>query len=264
MNLNHQNSDFITLTKDNLDEEHICCAISSKECKEGYNLKKEWLRAELEAGYVFRKLNARAKVFIEYGPAEKAWAPIDAPDFLMINCFWVSGQYKGKGYGKALLASALSDAKAQHKSGLVTVTGTKKLPFMSDPKWLLSQGFQVVQTLPNGFKLLAKLIQPETQLPQFKSSVLSGESPNKSGLVAYYSNRCPFAPFYVEKELPQIAVQRSIPLQLIKLESFVEAQQAPTPATVFSLFYNGKFITTDISICLPKRFDKLIPSLAID
>ena len=72
MNLNHQNSDFITLTKDNLDKEHICCAISSKECKEGYNLKKEWLRAELEAGYVFRKLNARAKVFIEYGPAEKA------------------------------------------------------------------------------------------------------------------------------------------------------------------------------------------------
>lgn len=36
-----------------------------------------------------------------------------------------------------------------------------------------------------------------------------------------------------------------------------EAQSAPTPATIFSLFYNGKFITTDISVCLEKRFNKL-------
>jgi len=42
----------------------------------------------------------------------------------MINYFWVSGQYKGKGYGKALLQIAINDAKAQKKSGLLTVAGT--------------------------------------------------------------------------------------------------------------------------------------------
>ena len=71
-----------------------CCAFSDKKCKESYELKKEWLKKEFDNGYVFRRIDARAKVFMEYGPAEKAWIPVDAPGFLMINCFWVSGQYK--------------------------------------------------------------------------------------------------------------------------------------------------------------------------
>lgn len=61
----------ITLDKANLDQEHICCAISDKKCKDSYELKKDWLRQELDNGYVFRRIDARAKVFMEYGPAEK-------------------------------------------------------------------------------------------------------------------------------------------------------------------------------------------------
>ena len=37
-----------------------------------------------------------------------------------------------------------------------------------------------------------------------------------------------------------------------------QAQSAPSPATIFSLFYNGKFMTTDLGVCLDKRFDKII------
>ena len=128
---------FITLTKENIENEHICCAISDKKCIESYEAKKQWLKKEFDNGYVFRRLNERAKVFIEYGPAEKAWIPVTAQNFLMVNCFWVSGQYKGKGYAKALLQTALEEAKTQKKDGLVTVVGTKKFHFMSDTKWLL-------------------------------------------------------------------------------------------------------------------------------
>lgn len=39
-----------------------------------------------------------------------------------------------------------------------------------------------------------------------------------------------------------------------------QAQASPTPATIFSLFYNGEFITTDVSVCIDKRFDKVIIS----
>ncbi len=91
---------FIELDKSNIEKEHICCAISDKKCKESYELKKEWLKREFENGYVFRRIDARAKVFIEYGPAEKGWAPISATNYFLINCFWVSGQYKGQGYAK--------------------------------------------------------------------------------------------------------------------------------------------------------------------
>ena len=135
---------FITLTKENIKTEHICCAISDKKCKESYELKKEWLKKEFDNGYVFRRLNERAKVFIEYVPAENAWVPVHASNYLMINCFWVSGQYKGKGYGKALLQSAIDDARQQGRDGLVAVVGIRKFHFMSDGKWFQRQGFEVI------------------------------------------------------------------------------------------------------------------------
>nr|MBP8644106.1 GNAT family N-acetyltransferase [Bacteroidales bacterium] len=63
----------ITLTPENVEKEHICCAISDKKCTDGYQQKKQWLKQEFANGYVFRRIDARAKVFIEYGPAESAW-----------------------------------------------------------------------------------------------------------------------------------------------------------------------------------------------
>lgn len=251
-------AEYITLTKDNIDTEHICCAFSDKACKEGYAMKKELLKSEFENGYVFRRLNERAKVFIEYVSAEKAWVPVEAPNYLMINCFWVSGKYKSCGHGKALLQSVVDDAKFQGKSGLVTVVGTSKFHFMSDTKWLLKQGFKTVAELPNGFSLLALKMNNNASDPSFKECVLSGECSEKVGLVAYYTNRCPFTEYHVANSLVNIAKDKNIPLKIIKLETLDQAQNAPTPATIFTLFYNGKFITTDLSVCVDKRFDKIM------
>ena len=254
--------EFITLTKDNIDKEHICCAFSDKKCIESYNLKKEWLKKEFENGYTFRRLNERAKVFIEYGPAENAWAPVTAPNYLLINCLWVSGQYAGHGYAKVLLQSAIDDAVAQGKDGLVTIVGTKKFHFMGDTKWFLRQGFETVEKLPYGFSLLVKKLNREADSPSFNPTVLEGECPEKDGIVAYYTNRCPFSEYHVRHSLAENAKNRNLPLKIIKLETMEQAQSAPTPATIFSLFYNGKFITTDLSTCIDKRFDKLMNELA--
>ena len=38
---------YITLNKENIDKEHICCAFSDKICSEGYELKKQWLNKEI-------------------------------------------------------------------------------------------------------------------------------------------------------------------------------------------------------------------------
>jgi GNAT superfamily N-acetyltransferase len=249
---------FITLNKSNIDNEHICCAFSDKKCKESYELKKAWLKKEFDNEYVFRRLDARAKVFIEYGPAEKGWVPISAPNYLLINCFWVSGQYKGQGYGKALLQSALDDAAMQGKSGLVTVAGAGKFNFMSDTKWLVKQGFVVCEKTTHGFLLLVKKIDEKASDPTFCSSAKSGECPDKNGLVAYYSNRCPFTEYHVKESLTSAAQKRGLPLTILKLETMEQAQLAPTPATIFSLFYNGKFVTTDLSACLDSKLDKFI------
>ncbi len=248
----------IELNVDNISNEHICCAISDKKCRESYELKKEWLKKEFEKGYVFKRIDARAKVFIEYGPAENGWVPVDSPCYLLINCFWVSGKYKGNGNGKALLQKAMDDAKAQGKKGLVTVVGTKKFHFMSDTKWLLRQGFEICESLPSGFSLLVKKIKQEAQNPTFRESVQSGECPEKDGIVVYFSNRCPFSEYHVKTSLVETAKKRNLPLTIIKLDSMEKAQSAPTPATIFSLFFNGIFVTTDISICMDSRFDKIM------
>ncbi len=248
----------IVLNKSNIDKEHICCAISDKKCKDSYELKKDWLKKEFDNGYIFRRIDARAKVFIEYGPAEKGWIPIYAPNYLLINCFWVSGQYKGQGYGKELLRLAYEDAKSQGKDGLVTVVGTTKFHFMSDTKWLLRQGFEICEKLSSGFSLLLKKINTNADNPKFEDTVKSGECEDKNGLVVYYSNRCPFSEYHVTTSLIETAKKREMPLKVIKLDTMEKAQAAPTPATIFSLFYNGKFITTDLSVCMDNRFDKVI------
>ena len=250
--------DFIHLSKENISQEHICCAFSDKKCTESYELKKDWLKKEFDNGYVFRRLNARAKVFIEYGPAESAWAPVTATNYLLVNCFWVSGQYKKKGYGKALLQSAMEDAKSQGKDGLVTIVGTKKFHFMSDTKWLLKQGFIECEKLPYGFSLLVKKINEEATNPQFNDVVKSGECEDKEGIVVYVSNRCPYSEFHVIQSLKETAEKRNIPHKFYKLDTLEKAQNAPTPATIFSLFYNGEFVTTDISVCMDSRFDKIM------
>ncbi len=248
----------IELNTENISEEHICCAISDKKCTESYQAKKNWLTKEFNNGYVFRRIDKRAKVFIEYGPAENAWLPITATNYLNINCFWVSGKYKKNGYGKELLKTALEDAEKQGKNGLVTVVGTKKFHFMSDTKWLLKQGFIEVDKISSGFSLLVKKINQKAINPLFNKSVRSGECIEKEGIVVYYSNRCPFSEFHAKNSLLETAENRKIPLKIIKLKTKEEAQSAPTPATIFSLFYKGKFITTDISVCMNSRYDKVM------
>jgi len=249
---------YITLSKENIGSEHICCAFSDKKCSESYALKKQWLTREFDNGYVFRRLDERAKVFIEYGPAEKAWLPVTAPNYMMIGCFWVSGKHKSNGHGKALLKEVVEAARSQGKDGVVTVVGTNKFHFISDTKWLLGQGFDVIESISSGFSLISIDFTKTANRPSFRNSVRSGECPEKNGLVAYFSNRCPYSEYHVKESLVETADKRNLPLKVIKLETMEKAQSAPTPATIFSLFMDGKFVTTNISVCMDSRFDKII------
>ena len=56
---------FLNLTPENLDREHLCCIIRSKKPHPGVEAKRQWLADRLKEGHVFRKLDAKATVFIE-------------------------------------------------------------------------------------------------------------------------------------------------------------------------------------------------------
>ena len=109
--------DYIRVTRENIDKEHICCAMSGKQSL----AKKEWLKQRFEEGLVFYRSAERGKCFIEYIPAENAWVPIDAAGWLYINCLWVSGSMKGHGYSSELLEECLRDAKALKKQITINI-----------------------------------------------------------------------------------------------------------------------------------------------
>lgn len=250
--------EIIEVNRDNIDTEHICCAISETKGERSASLKKEWLRMRFDDGLIFQKLNARGKVFVEYIPAENAWCPIDAEGYIYINCFWVSGQFKGQGWADKLLECCLKDAAKMGARGVAILSSDKKRPFLSDPKYLNYKGFQVADRSEPYFELLYKnLDENDDSRPRFRQCVKK-VNVNSSGLVLYFTNQCPHAEKYALL-IKKCAEERGWNLDLMKIESAKEAQSAPTPFTTYSLFYNGSFITNEI--LSEKKFHLLLDEL---
>lgn len=57
-------SEYINLTLENIDEEHICCAIGDPKHQKGVDSKKEWIKGKLKDGHVFRKLKLEVKYLL--------------------------------------------------------------------------------------------------------------------------------------------------------------------------------------------------------
>lgn len=244
----------ICVDKSNIDCEHICCAISDKKGETCVSSKKAWLKERFDDGLVFLKLNARGKVFIEYIPSEKAWTPIVANDFMQINCFWVSGQFQGKGFANKLLGSCIADSKAKGKVGLTVVSSDKKRSFLSDPDHLKHMGFDVADTAPPYFVLYYLPFKGEVPVPKFKECVKL-EKIDEQGMVLYYSNQCPHTDKYVPM-ICELAKSHGTNISVHKIETIAQAQNAPTPFTTYGFFFNGEFVTNEIFS--PTKFEKFL------
>ena len=243
----------ITVAKENLEQEHICCAISSnKDCQVAS--KKSWLTERFIDGLVFKKCDVRGKCFIEYIPAEKAWCPIDAEGYMHINCFWISGRFKGQGYSNLLLEECINDSKGKGKKGLCVLSSKKKMPFLSDPKYTKYKGFTVADTAEPFYELLYLPFGTDSQKPCFKQSAKTPKI-NEQGFVLYYSYQCPYTAKYVPV-IEDVAKAKSVKFKTIRFETTEEAQNAPAPSTSYCLFFNGEFLTNEI--LSDKKFEKLL------
>lgn len=54
-------SEFIKITEDNIEKEHLCCIIREKKPHPGVEKKRAWLLNRLKDGHVFLKLNEKAR-----------------------------------------------------------------------------------------------------------------------------------------------------------------------------------------------------------
>lgn len=232
--------EYINITPQNIDREHICCAISGGEAQ----TKKDWMKGCYPDGLTFYRAKERGKVFVEYLPAEKGWRPIIAPNHLLIHCFWVSGKFQGQGRGKQLLTHCVKDAKEQGKDGVVVITGDKNRAFLPDPKFFARQGFELADKAPPFFWLMHLPLGQGAAAPKFTQATQSGRI-DRQGFVLYYTHQCPFAEKY-GKQLAAIAKERGKEFAMVRLESYRQAQAAPTPFPSYTLYYNGAFVTNEI------------------
>lgn len=234
--------EYIRVTKENIDKEHICCAISSNKDVQVIS-KKDWLRDSFDDGLVFLKSVERGKCFIEYIPAENAWNPIDAKDYMYIDCLWVAGSFKGHGYSSELLEQCINDSKEKGKKGLCILCASKKKPFLSDPKFLKHKGFMPCDEADNGVELWYLPFDDINEKPRFKECA-KHVSINEKGYVLYYTSQCPFNAKYVPM-LEDIAKEHNIPFKAIHITDKQEAQSVHTPITTYALFYDGEYLTNE-------------------
>ena len=219
--------EYIRVTKENLEKEHICCAISNNKDVQ-VSSKKAWLADRFEDGLVFLKSVERGKCFVEYIPAENAWVPIEADGYMYIDCLWVSGSLKGHGYSTDLLTACIEDSKGKGKKGLCILCAAKKKPFLADPKFLKYKGFTVCDEADNGIQLWYLPFEEAAEVPRFM----------------YYTSQCPFNAKYVPI-VEQTAKDNGIPFKAIHIESREEAQNTPTPITNYALFHDGVYVTNE-------------------
>ncbi len=245
----------IKLTQENIENEHICCAISNNKDVQVQS-KKSWLKERFQEGLVFLKGDVRGKCFIEYLPAEYAWAPIEAQGYMYIDCLWVSGQLKGHGYSNLLLNQCIKDSREKGKKGLVILSSKKKMGFLSDPGYMRYKGFETADTADPSFELMYLPFDGHAEKPCFRDTVKSRQD-MPEGFVLYYTNQCPFTAKYVPL-LETAARTRGADLHVVHMQSREEAQNAPSPFTTFSLFYQRELVTHEI--LSEKKFEKILES----
>jgi len=232
---------FVTLDADSLDQHHICCALGDPKHATGVAQKKEWLRERFAEGLVFRMLDVRGKVFIEYAPAETAWRPVVAPGWLVVHCLWVSGRFAGHGYGRQLVEYALDDARNRGKYGLVVAAARRKRPFLSDPRFLARLGFEACDRRGE-FVLFANRVADGGAAPQFAPSVQIADAPPRGPFVARHTAQCPFNAHWAE-DMAAAVRDQGYDCRVEALTRRRDAQAVASPLGAFGLEQQGRLVT---------------------
>ena len=140
--------------------------------------------------------------------------------------------------------------------GVVAISSDKKRPFMSDPKFLESQGFEIVDEALPFFKLWGLKTNSKAKFPKIKASAKLGVCSNKVGINAYYSNCCPFTEYYTNNLLREYAVKNNTPITIKHIKNKREGRQMPIPWILNSVFYKGKLVTLEMKA--EKYLDKVL------
>jgi GNAT superfamily N-acetyltransferase len=173
-----------------------CLEDWSAQMKEAEDHKERWHRIAREQGLrvkLARDEQGTIGGMIQYLPVEHG--SVEGRDLNLVLCIWVHGHAQGrgnfqkKGMGKALLAAAEEDTRAQGKKGLV-VWGLS-LPVFMKASWFKRRGYRPVDRI--GIQvLLWKPFSPEAEPPRWvRQKKKPPLTPGKVTVSAFLNGWCP-------------------------------------------------------------------------
>jgi len=217
-----------------------CCGIKNPG-HPGRRQKKCWLEENAKFGVRAKALLAadgKPAGYLEYIPGEFAWRGVDASGYMLIHCIWIgSKQHQGKGWGRLMVDACVEDARKARMRGVAVVV--REGPWLANGRLFLQNGFEVVDTAPPDYRLLARKFHAGAASPAFKKGWDRKLEQYGRGLTIVRCGQCP----HIEKFAADIAEaaekEYHIKPAIVDLASWSEAQNAPTPFAVFALIYNG-------------------------
>ncbi len=231
----------VNVTPDTLADYGIC---GYKDVKKQLELRRkiDWFREYYPKGLRIKVVvpeKGGYQGMVEYIPGRYAHRPVDAEGYMFIHCIFVGfkKEFKGKGYGSALLDQCIKEAKDLDMKGVAVVT--RKGSFMAKKDIFLKKGFVVVDNAEPDFELLVLKFDLKVINPKFKDMSLEKYV---KGLTIIRSPQCPYSVKNVDA-IMKTAEKMGIKANLVDLKDAESAQKTPCAFGTFCIIYNGKILS---------------------
>jgi N-acetylglutamate synthase-like GNAT family acetyltransferase len=179
---------------------------------------------------------------IEYMPGKIAYRPVDAKDYLFIQCLFVGfkKEYKNKGFASSLLRECIEEAKNQNLKGVSVVT--RKGSFMADKNFFFKHGFEIADTAKPDFELLVLKFSSDSKNPNF-NDLNEALIKYKKGLFILRSSQCPYTEKNVNAIIKTSKDKYKITPKLINLKNPEDVQNSPCAFGTFCIIFNGQILS---------------------
>lgn len=228
----------IDITPSNVEESGTYCVKDKK--SPGFKAKAKWFNDEYQNGLRLKiafDSNGKQMGFIEFTNAEAAWRPVNAENYIFIQCIGVfSKESRGINLGSTLIKACEDYAVENNKSGVCVMCSDGV--WMADKSIFEKNNYQQADKLGR-FELMYKRLDNSSPVPAFIN--WEEKQKNYAGWHLIYADQCPWHD-KAAAELKTTAEKYGIELNIRKITNANEAQQAPSGFATFSLLYNGKLL----------------------
>ena len=221
----------------------LCCGVKNPK-HQGRALKNCWMKQHFGQGLRAKALltpDNQPYGYIEYLPGEYAWRGVDAAGYMFIHCIWTFYKRRqGKGVGRSLLQACQEDARKAGMHGVAVIA--RDGPWLAGAALFQQNGFEVVDTAPPDYQLLAWKLNPSAVNPAFKGGWDRKLERYKRGLTIIRANQCPRVAKFASEIAAAAEREYGLKPRVVELKTHREAQNAPTPYAVFAVIHNGRLL----------------------